>query len=921
MRHSLSVRVIAIFSCLAAPSLAATPTTATAPAADSEQIDVLVGKTPVHKLPEALTFRARVTKATPSAPADISWRYGGEGQGGESVIGSLAKGLAIGEWSPTVSLASLAGKTFPPPWHYQRWFITLTLGGPATTSAEAEFEFFYNDKLLKRFRAAAPDGATIGLVVPYYRLEGGAEPTNPDFVAELGTVLEYAVRRAEMLEKLPWASWPLPKKLSVVTDVSGYGKKGYGARHSDPAVTEAECRTLRQLGVNGLRSAPAFLLAMADRREGFGKDFAHARITSAMGYPVGEYRKGKPAAPEAGCPYGSGVAAATEQGVAQAVKSNLAVPVDEVYALTVDEIGTVMDRTPEGKAHMNTCPRCAAGFREYLKSQGATPADVGAKDWDEVVPFYGDGPAARYYYSRKFNNYASARLFTPLMTAFDQANQRKRQALTGGLTDSPEAKQPWIYSYALRGNTFLLGGHSLDFHDFYRQADNAFIYETSNRGPQIWGWDSYLCDVGRVNSEKMGKVLGIYVKPHRGAPVQRALTAVARGAHMLYWYTYGPEYFKGDSFADRSEALVGASKAAHIIGSAEDVLYGARWAVPAQVAVVKPTTSEYLGSNAAWENAKWVYTALTHAHIPVDPVDETMLVTDDLSRYKIIYVNGSHITKASAEKLAAYVAAGGTLWTSGWGCACDEANQPLAALAPVLGLAKREKPEMWYNVDRYGAGGVQNFADKRKVLADVPADAAITGKDSVKGTVNPIIGREILQPAEGSQVLATFANGQAAATRHPYGKGQAYVVGFFPGLEYSAGVRGDRFDMLKGFLADAGRFITAPARDLVQPVVDNPVGCVEGVLLQNPDSGKRAVVLMNWAYRVSAVRRSPEGKTSPVVTVAEVKDLPITLRGAGPVTAVRSVMLQQSLAVESGKNGSVTVKLPELAEGDVLLLE
>ena len=142
-----------------------------------------------------------------------------------------------------------------------------------------------------------------------------------------------------------------------------------------------------------------------------------------------------------------------------------------------------------------------------------------------------------------------------------------------------------------------MGGHSLDFFDFYRFADNGFVYETSNTGPQIWSWDSYLCDVGRVVSQTMNKRFGIYVKPHRGAPVQRALSAISRNAKMLYWYTYGPDYFKGDSFADSLESVTLAAKAAHLIGKCEDVLYGASWIQPAEVAIVKPRCS---GAGARW---------------------------------------------------------------------------------------------------------------------------------------------------------------------------------------------------------------------------------------------------------------------------------------------------------------------------------
>ena len=204
---------------------------------------------------------------------------------------------------------------------------------------------------------------------------------------------------------------------------------------------------------------------------------------------------------------------------------NLNLPTPEIWALTIDEIGSVFDHSAEGKQHLEVCPRCLEGFRRYVQGLGATPQDFGQSDWAAVKPVLTGGPKATTYYTRKFNNHATAQLFADLAAACDAENAKKRQSLAQGETSGPAA-QPWLYSYALRGNTFLMGGHSLDFFDFYRYADNAFVYEMSNRGWQVWQWDSYLCDVGRILTREMNKPFGVYVKPHRGSPVQRSLSAV-----------------------------------------------------------------------------------------------------------------------------------------------------------------------------------------------------------------------------------------------------------------------------------------------------------------------------------------------------------------------------------------------------------
>jgi len=497
------------------------------------------------------------------------------------------------------------------------------------------------------------------------------------------------------------------------------------------------------------------------------------------------------------------------------------------------------------------------------------------------------------YYSRRFNCESAAQLFTPLKDALDAENEKKRQALARGETDTPEAKQPWVYSYALRGNTFLMGGHSLDFFNFYRHADNAFMYETSNRDGRVWQWDSYLCDVGRTLNLKMGKRFGVYVKPHRGAPVQRALSAIARGARVIYWYTYGPDWAKGDTFGGRIEVLKKIGWFARLVGQAEEVTYESHWAVPPQVIIVRPRTAEFFSGSASWEGGKWVYTALMHSHIPVDAFDEALLLSEDLSRYKVIVICGSHLRRDVGEKLKGWVEAGGTLFTCGWGMARDEAQQPLDMMLPVFGLESRGEMEVWGTVPRYGATRLGAVRKK----ADPPAGAQVRGQGELKGSFMPAVGREVLRPAAGTDVLATYADGGAAMTRHKFGKGTAYVAGFYAGVEYALETM-----QRKEFDPQKRAFIAAPVLAAgVRPVVDADVPLVEGVLLKNDKTGALAVMLMNWKFKID-------------------EEVTVTVRGTGPVRTARSLALDQPLAVTQ-KDDAIQFVLPRLDDGEIVLLD
>ena len=487
-----------------------------------------------------------------------------------------------------------------------------------------------------------------------------------------------------------------------------------------------------------------------------------------------------------------------------------------------------------------------------------------------------------HYYSRKYNAETSARMFTQLKDALDTVNEEKEGTL------------PPIYSYALRGNTFLMGGHSLGFFDFYKHADNDFVYETSNRDPRVWQWDSYLCDVGRSLSRFRGKQFAVYVKPHRGAPVQRALTAVARGARMIYWYAYGPEWKKGDSFGGKLETLEKIGWVNRLISQAEDVIYDSEWAVPAQVAIVRPRTAEFLSGPASWENGKWVHTALMHAQIPVDALDEDLLMELDLQQYKSIFVCGDHIRREVAEKLKQWVKDGGHLVTYCNGMSRDEANQPLKTLWPMFGVEKREDPEIWGKVSKYGATRLKAVEQIGKPpegagLRTVPNPGMQLGDLSV--------GRELLYSAKNQPLRSNhnllYQDGNAANVINGFGKGITELVGTYSGLEYATNVmNGQSFDFQKLMLIAPS---VIPQQILSPIIVGEPL--VEGLLLKNKGSGKHALILINWKFD------SPDGVT-------------VLLNYKQPFNSATSLALGESFTIKE-----VSIHLPSLKEGDILLLD
>lgn len=973
-----------------------------------------------------LILRVRVTACTPDVPVRIKWRYGGEGQGGDVISGEFTrlkrvvpaapKDLAIVE-KPQRNIAEddllgdikKAGQAPPPEaktieveggayeyvylkrdaWsppqsyydlqrnglHPAIYTITLFPYGDEAAAAqlkncELEFELSYRGKVLKTFKEVGPDGPTFGFSTGSRALREGAQPTDAKFLDEVSGLAEYSRRRTEDLAALPWAHRPVPKLYAILTDCAGYKPGvGYGCRTTNMKVMENEFLTLRQLGMNGIRGCPPEIVEMANRREGWAAQFTRARISGAGGYPVPRVDRDPETGkirvlPEgAGDPFYPGVREAAENRP-ELVQHLLDYRgFDEVWGLTVDEIGNVFGGAAEGRNLVYTSPYCVAAFREYLKQNGVTPAELAAKSWDEVDPWTGTGPrplngkevwaadkkklfdrtlgfavkepaldgkttekddilldleqpktvatddpiptgASRlppratnliHYYIARFINYASAKSFEPTRDLLAAENAKKQAALDRGETDGA-AKQPWVYSYALRGQTFIRR-HSLDFFEFYRHADNALVYETSHTDRVTQIFDSYICDVGRIVAEKMDKKFGIYVKPHRGSGNQRAMSFVARGGTMLYWYTYGPGWFKGDSFSTSTPTLHNISRFARILARAEDVLYGAKFSERPNTAIVKSRTTELQGGR--YDDAVWTYAALAHAHVPVDPLDETMLETEDLSHYKVIYVGGEYLRRASALKLAEWVRNGGTLYTADQGLMWDEAREPLLdVLGPVFGVQSRDAWEVF---------------DKDH---PAPPGAQLVESGGLRGGFAPS-SRELLTVAPATEVLAKFADGRPAVIRNTFGQGRAYLVAFPAAVEYGKFIRTGgvekptNLDMEKNADPARRQYIVAAALERASRPVTVSKANVEAVLVRHPKTGKRAVPLMNWAYL-----KDDENPRQNVVFT----DVVVTLTDGRDVTKVTSAWLDREIPF-TRDGDALRIQLPELADCDVLLLE
>ena len=876
-----------------------------------EQIDKLdASSTKLSSALVKMSVRVRVGKASPTPQRiSISWKHGGEGLGGDVSKGEFhgedkQPEITFGAWSAWLPLGYLVGQT-------RNWeFVTVAVhsakegerrGGKKNLvgleQVVVDFEFAENGKVFKTFSETAPNGATVSFAFPGGALdEKGA--TNRNFVSQLQGLSSYVRARRERLEKLFPESAPLPKQFGIVGHVGGYGEgtgmgkgegSGYGVHHCNPEILADECRTLRLLGVNGMVGS----VGRADRA-GFSNDFRRVYFGGpGSGSPMGKGKK------SSACPFDPAVKDSMNERVAEALAEHRRVGAQESWAEWWDEIGVA------AKDHLQNCPRCATEFRNYLRSENLQPKDFGKNSWEEISPYkifdekkigvsrsgkkkegaIADAPtnpadALRFYYTFRFMTYATAKLFPEVAQKFKAAG---------------------IPLFAMQGPTPSWSGASLDWNEFYDlSANTAIVFETSNRDPQVWQMESYLSDIAHGIAERHNLKFGCLIKPHRGAPLQRMLSVVSRGATVFEWYTYGPDYAKGDSFSARLELLEAVARGGRFLGRAEEFLYGAKLAGKPEVAFVSPRSSEIWGkatelSVTAFEDAKWVYLALAHSHVPVDVLSEQQLAEGKLDQYKVIYVVGPNLRRDAAAKIREWVRDGGTLWTDALGLSRDEANQPAAAMNEMLGV-KNRTVEKWGEVQPYRAINLQPFAE------EAPKKKSFTWQQK---ELRPVVGRELCE-AKSANVMAKFSDGEPAVVRNSFGKGQVILTKFWAGLSYSAGVREKSFNLRNDFDSEFRLLIAGPlsAQRIYRPVIPaEPL--VEAILLEK--DGQRSIALMNWAYS--------HGANEPVREHLEIfRDLPIDLSHVGELRKVRS-LTHGPLRIANN-----AVILPSLEEIDLLIL-
>jgi hypothetical protein len=563
---------------------------------------------------------------------------------------------------------------------------------------------------------------------------------------------------------------------------------------------------------------------------------------------------------------------------------------------------------PQALKELQAQPTAMARFRDYLKAQGLTPADLGAKNWDDVRPAgrsqATDLPHRRlFYWTMRFFAHDSARYFAEATRALERAFYPGMPIFTnwnffsgrfyvpGPVANNADKESP----------DAAMGGH--DWFEFARLRGGTMLWTEDWFGDdQAYQW-SFYCSKLRCAAEKGGISFGGYIIPRTAGDrpdgiLQKILCVVGSGGKAIKYFVFGPEYnFPGNCYSERAEVLPKMAEAHRMIGAAERWLWPGRRPKP-QVAILMPRSaqvwdakdqkiargiSDATNTQLNRETVDYLaevfdlYLALQHANVPVDFVEEDDLTPKGLQPYRVLYVTAPNVPSEHQRGVVEWLRAGGTLVTVSGAMQADRYDEPTTIVRDTVGFAEIPRPRLLVNDTR--------------ALPQVATGMCPEGRFEAIGARG-----EFDTPPDG--VVASFQDGKPAVIDKKVGQGRIVHFAWLPGLAYwkSSQRTADRLPV--GFSETIRRLITRPVEEagVLRPAAtSHPM--VETPLLLS-DHGA-AVTLLNWT-----------GEAIPELTVT--LRLPFTPKS---VTSIRRGPISFT-KIDQG----VRLVLP-LAAADILVLE
>jgi len=270
-----------------------------------------------------------------------------------------------------------------------------------------------------------------------------------------------------------------------------------------------------------------------------------------------------------------------------------------------------------------------------------------------------------------------------------------------------------------------------------------------------------------------------YVMPHMPGNIPEMwrrmwYSAMGHGAKLFNLFEFEPVWIAYTENHCTGKEMYGmVLKTMREYGTFEDIIQSGQ-VRQSQVGLWFSATADknndYENSGGAAKRA--LYIAILNQQLPLDFIVDQDAADGTLNQYKVLYLTDRHVSKASSEKIAAWVRNGGTLFTTAGAGQYDENNLPNTVLRDLIGVNETA----WVAPKEALVGFI------KQDLNFVQPVETVNGQD---GTVFPVYGAiSRVKANAGVGITGKFNDGSPALTVRQVGKGGIIACAFLPGLSY-----------------------------------------------------------------------------------------------------------------------------------------
>ena len=630
---------------------------------------------------------------------------------------------------------------------------------------------------------------------------------------EFETGSQMTARHAKWAKEATGGKPIIVKKFDIITTLWG---------HYDPALALNEARSLQSLGFNVLGDiSPAILSDTGLRTYGF----------TGLYHPDPEI-----VASQWNATYGKNLSETDKQSLQ---KNTHWVISDEVSALDFRNIA------PE---------KINGWFRDYLKNEGVTSADLG-QTIEQVVypanemfaPFLPkDAPVQKrrlLYYAAKFGQFWSARQLKQISGLIQ--------------TSFPGTKSETLLpSHGFFGNAWGDGyiGMGYRMHDVFELGTQQSVSRLSAEdwlglnhmygpnytwtGGQTFGY--YNAILRSAMKEKPMQMSGLITPSDDEYLRLKAYSSLGQGAKAFFFWTFGPTYIGTENYwSDLRSEYDGIAKFNRALAESEDVLYPAQ-TVSDQAAIFYSVSHDIWNTDnqAPFVEKRLLWHALRHLQIQPDFLREDDAIAGKLKNYKVLYITDWCVSRKASAAIDEWIKQGGVVYLSAGAATRDEFYEPF--LPPFAKAVWKDDAAQTIVSEKHTYNertDLPNLKPLTNVKVNLPDQTFEL----------PVIGSRI-EMRQSEKPFAVFADGKPAGTTIGYGKGKIVAVAFLPMLAYGQAAN-FKPSTLEEIWKPEARSLIKLALDAanISPVAASDVPVVETNLLTGTNGS--AVVLANYTYR------------------------------------------------------------------------